>query len=242
MGLYELILNMDSGLLVFLLALLVNIFSTLVYKKVTDQKEIRELKKKQKEMQAEIKKLQSHPEKAMKKRKEMMEISGKLMKQSFKPTIYTMIPLLLLFGWINSALIYEPLVPGEPFTVTAIFEKGYSGDATLSSQPQLSIDKPTKEVVDEKVVWLVSGDEGNYFLSIKPSDSEPKKIIITGERKYENPVQKYDGVLKQVIIGNQRVRPFGNFSLFGWKPGMIGAYILLSIIFGIILRKALGVA
>ena len=243
MGIYDSLLSLHPGVLVFLLALIVNIFSTLVYKKVTDQKEIKKLKAKQKELQKEAKKLQSQPEKAMKKQKEMMEISGKMMRQSFRPMLYTMIPLLLLFAWINASLIYEPLSPEEEFTVTAEYEKGFTGEVTLSSQPGLNIQDPTKTLADGAVTWLVSGSEGNYFLDVDPSGMEdPKKIVVTEGYDYENPEQEYDGVMKKLIIGNERVRPFGDLSLFGWVPGMLGAYILLSIILSIVLRKAMNVA
>lgn len=244
MGIYENILNLNAGLLVFLLAVIVNLFSTLVYKKVTDQKEIKKLKAKQKEMQKEIKKLQSQPEKAMKKQKEMMEISGALMKQSFKPMIYTMVPMLLLFAWINSALIYEPLTPNEPFLVTASFVDGASGEVTLSSNPEgILINEPTIEITDKKAIWTLTGDEGVYFLNIEIAGvNNQKKIEITNDPRYESTVQKYDGALKSIEIANKRVRPLGNFSIFGWNPGMIGTYIIFSLISSIAIRRLMNVA
>ena len=38
---------------------------------------------------------------------------------------------------------------------------------------------------------------------------------------------------------NKKVKPLGNVSLFGWKPGWLGVYIIFSIIFSMVLRKLL---
>jgi uncharacterized membrane protein (DUF106 family) len=54
--------------------------------------------------------------------KEMMELNMEMMKQSFKSMLYTFIPLIILFTWMSANIAYEPINPGEEFTVTAKYQ------------------------------------------------------------------------------------------------------------------------
>jgi uncharacterized membrane protein (DUF106 family) len=241
----EAFFGLGPFLFVTLIALGVNVVSTLIYKYTTNQKRIKEIKKKSKDFQKEIRDLQKkNPDKAMKKQKEAMALNGELMKLSMKPMLYTMLPLLLLFAWLSGSLVYEPILPGQEFTITAEFETGATGEVTLTSLPDaLEIAEPTREI-GEQIIWQVKGPEGRYQLTLNSGETEwNKPVSITTEQKYEPPLQTYEGILKSIEVGNKQVRPFGeNFSLFGWKPGMIGAYVILSIIFSIIVRRLMKVA
>lgn len=244
MGFYESIINANPFIIVLVIAFVVNLVTTIIYKYTTNQDRIRELKKKQKDFQKEIRELQKKsPEKAMKKQKEAMAMNGELMKSTLKPTLYTIIPLFILFGWINSALMYEPILPGEQFTVTADFIKGASGTVTLTSFPELKISEPQKNI-GETVEWNLSGNEGRYQLTFDVEGTPYRKaVLITTDRKYEPPEQMYEGVLEQVTVSNEKVRPFGDgFKIFGNAFNMIWAYIILSIFFSIIVRKLMKVA
>ena len=55
----------------------------------------------------------------------------KYMTHSLKPTIITFIPIILIFGWMNNTLAYEPILPGQEFTTTAVFQKGAIGEIEL---------------------------------------------------------------------------------------------------------------
>lgn len=81
------------------LVLVIAIFTTILQKYGTDQKMLKELKAEQKRLSAEAKELRHDPEKAMKKQGEITKISISMMKLSFRPIIYTAIPLFLFFRW-----------------------------------------------------------------------------------------------------------------------------------------------
>ncbi len=83
---------------------------TLLYKFKTDQKLMKELKIEIKAMQKEMKAFKDNPEKVMSMQKEMMEKNMKIMMQSLKPTLYSLIPIIFIFGWLRS--YYEGL--GNP--------------------------------------------------------------------------------------------------------------------------------
>ena len=48
--------------------------------------------------------------------------------------------------------------------------------------------------------------------------------------------------IKKIEIGYNKLKPLGQkFSLFGWQPGWLGIYIILSIISSMALRKVLNI-
>ena len=87
---------------VFLISLIIALIITLVYKWVTDQELMKTLKEDIKALQQEMKKLRDNPSKMMEVQKKAMEKNMKYMMQSMKPTLITFIPIIVIFGWMNS--------------------------------------------------------------------------------------------------------------------------------------------
>lgn len=81
--------------------------STLVQKHFTDQEHLKALKKRQKEIQKEIKKTKE-PSVMQELNSEMLQLTGTMFKSSMKPMFVTMIPFLILFTWLRS--IYVPVM------------------------------------------------------------------------------------------------------------------------------------
>jgi uncharacterized membrane protein (DUF106 family) len=84
-----------------LLIMVISLIMTFVQKYGTDQDEMRLIKKRQKELQKEMKKYSDHPEKIMELNKEQFEFMGKAMKASMGTIVYTAIPFVILFRWLN---------------------------------------------------------------------------------------------------------------------------------------------
>jgi uncharacterized membrane protein (DUF106 family) len=84
------------------LAILITFVITLFYRFFIDQNKIRDLKKQQKEYQAEIKKLQGEKktEEANKKMTEMLKLSNQMMKANFKILPLTMLLVLAILPWM----------------------------------------------------------------------------------------------------------------------------------------------
>ncbi len=93
------LLNWNLTLGMIVIVLLIAIVMTLAQKYGTDQKTLREMKKEQKELQAEIKKVREHPEKMMELQKKQFAFMPKMMKLSMRPIMYTSLPLILFFRW-----------------------------------------------------------------------------------------------------------------------------------------------
>ena len=239
---------------VVVLSFLISVIIVLVYKFFTKQDEMKRLKEQQKEFQKRMKELRSNPDEMMKVQKEAMKANMEYMKHSFKATLITMLPVILIFGWMNAHLAYEPIYPGETYSVTAMFNEGVSGEAELifDEGSNLAVDKnigktsEVKQKINSGATWYVESTAGEHFLTVKFNEIEQsKKVLVTTELKYEEPISVFgDSGIKQIRINNNKLRPLGpNFTvpLFNWQPGWLGIYIILSIVFSIVLRKLLKV-
>jgi len=100
MTLKELIVaNLIPSLIV--ISFVVTLISTLAQKWLTNQEHLKNLKKRQKEIQKELKGCKDG--RIMKElNAEMMKLTGLMFKSSLKPTFVTIIPFFLLFYWLRS--------------------------------------------------------------------------------------------------------------------------------------------
>lgn len=96
---------------IIVVGVFITLVSTIVTMYFTNQEHLKSLKKRQKEIQAEIKKQGNNPNTLMELNKEMLEITGTMMKSNFKPMLITFIPFILIFGFISKT--FAPLIPGK---------------------------------------------------------------------------------------------------------------------------------
>ncbi len=232
-----------TGLII--LSFLVNLLITLMYKYTTDQKLMKDLKTEIKELQKEMKSLRKDPKKMMEVQKKSMETNMKYMSKSMKATLYTFIPIIIIFAWMNAHLAYAPLMPNQEFSVEVFLENAMVGEnVTLTSVPELDIvSGPVSKIKNNRAEWTLKGDPGEYTLEFEYDGEKARKdILITDKKEYLPPVEKLKkGKIKQIVIGNKEIKPLGDASIFGWKPGWLGTYIILSILFSIIIRKVMKV-
>jgi uncharacterized membrane protein (DUF106 family) len=236
------LLYLPPLLSIIIIAFVISLLITLVYKLVTNQDLMKDLREEQKEFQKQLKELKDKPEKAMKVQSEMMETNLKYMSHSMRPTLFTFVPIILIFGWLNSHMAYYPLYPNNPFEVVSEMDKSAIGEVTLNIPDGLEFvnSQNTQEMVNNQVKWIIKGNEGEYNLTFQYNEEEvSKQILITRQREYY-PVEKTikDTSFKKILIGNEKVKPLEGVPLVGnW--GWLGAYILFSIIFSMTLRKIL---
>ncbi|PIN76277.1 hypothetical protein COV17_02985 [Candidatus Woesearchaeota archaeon CG10_big_fil_rev_8_21_14_0_10_36_11] len=239
------LLNASPFIAILVLALVLSVIITFVYKWVTNQELMKELKTKQKDYQKEMKELRSKPEEMMKVQKEAMKLNMQYMKQSFKPTIITMIPILIIFGWMAGHLTYEPIYPGETYSITALFAEGVTGNAELSvSDGTEIISSSSQELTGDGsggATWNLKSTEGEHLITVKVGATEQsKKVLITTEVKYAEPLTAFDhSDIEKIQINQNKLKPLGTLSIFGWQPGWLALYIIFSIVFSMGLRKLL---
>lgn len=230
---------------ILIISFVLTLVITLVYKFTTDQKKMKKLKEDMKEYQKKIKTLsKENPQKAMAIQQEAMKHNMDYMKSSFKSTLYTFIPIIIIFGWLNAHMAYYPLQPNQPFSVTAYFAPGYAPIASISSVPELEIiGNATQPITEGKAEWQLNGTEGEYKLVIDYNNEKyDKPIILSSERLYEQPELKIsNSKLQKIVVGNEKIYPLGEVNFFGWKPNWLWTYIILSVLLSIGLRKVLKV-
>ena len=235
------LLSLPTLWAVIILSFLISLIITIIYKYTTDQNLMKQLKEEMKEFQKEVKELKKEPEKAMQVQKKAMQTNMKYMMQSMKSTLFTFIPIIIIFSWMTANLAYEPIMPGQDFTVSAMFAKGANGKISLSGPDGLKIEgSAEKNIEDGEVKWILNGKEGEYLLVFDFNEEKhEKEILITQKQAYKPAVKKIkNSSLKLIQVGNN---PKKLLNLFGWKVGWLGTYIIFSIIFSMLLRKVIKV-
>ncbi len=233
------LLTMHPFLAILLISFILSLVITLAYKFLTNQSLMKDLRTEQNELQKKLKELKNHPEKAMKVQSDMMEINMKYMTHSMRPTLFTFIPIILIFGWLNSHMGYYPLQPGEPFSIDLELKKENTGmvEIAVPEGMELINSQPQQQLVDAKTRWYAQGPAGEYNLTFKFLGKEAsKKVLITEERKYIEPVAKLSKPFESVKIGNEVVRPLEGIPVLE-SLNWLWTYIILSLVFSMTFRR-----
>jgi uncharacterized membrane protein (DUF106 family) len=224
-----------------ILSFLISLIITLIYKAMTDQDLMKQLKAETKEFQKEMKELKDHPEKLMAVQKKAMQTNMKYMGLSMKPTLVTFIPIIIIFGWMNAHLAYSPILPEQDFTITANF-KNANGDIGLAVPEGIKIiSNPVQKINYNQANWVLNGLLGEYVLEYEFEGTKyNQELLISNKLEYKNPIKavKHDR-LKSLNIDNQKLKVM---NLFGWQLGWLGTYIIFSLIFSMSMRKMLNLA
>ncbi|MCK5107150.1 MAG: hypothetical protein KAQ83_00305, partial [Nanoarchaeota archaeon] len=170
-----------------------------------------------------------------------METNMKYMMNSFKPTLITMLPLIIIFGWMHAHLGYLPIMPEQQFMATTEF-KDYIGDVTLTVPDGLElISEPDQTVLNNQASWTLKGKQGDYLIEYGFGEQKyTQNVIISDKLDYAEPIQPIkNSVLKSTMISNEKLKVLNlGFIKLGW----LGTYIIFSLIFSITLRKFLKLA
>jgi len=230
---------------ILVISAFITVLVTVVYKYTTNQREMKQIKGDLKKYQKEMRETKD-TKKLMVIQKKALDLNMTYMKSSFKSTLYTFIPIIIIFAWLNMHIAYYPIMPNTEFTITAQFGDGAHGNITMNSTPELTIlNGASQEIVDNKATWKLKGDAGEYQTSFDYNNEGPytHSVLITPDNTYSVPEKLIqDSKLKKITNGNKAVQPFGeNFNLFGWHPGWLATYIVLSIGLSALLRKLLDV-
>jgi uncharacterized membrane protein (DUF106 family) len=234
------LLNLGPFWAIVVISLVISLLITLIYKLVTNQKKMRELKTEMKDSQKKMKELKDQPEKVMAMQKAAMKKNLEYMKHSFKPTLITFIPIILIFGWLQGSLAFEPIMPGQDFTVMTYFEDGAEGMIELVVPEEgVEILGEASQEADDEVEWKLKATAvGGTIIDFDYNDQiYPKEILVTEDYEYEEAVKKFEGDLNSIEIKYEKLKPLGDFSIFGWHPGWLGLYIIFSLVFSMSLRK-----
>lgn len=99
--------NVVFGLIIMTFVL--NLLTTLLHKKVTNQDLLKQIKEEQKLVNEEMKLYRDNPDKTLELSKKSMELAFKTFQITMRPVVYTAIPFILLFRWITSYFADNPV-------------------------------------------------------------------------------------------------------------------------------------
>ncbi|MCH7568267.1 MAG: DUF106 domain-containing protein [Nanoarchaeota archaeon] len=97
---------------IIVIAGMVSFFISLINYFVLDKDKVKEMKQKQKKLNAEMKAARGDSVKTMELQKELMSHMGENFKHSMKPMIITIIPVLVVFWWIKG-IFEETTIAGN---------------------------------------------------------------------------------------------------------------------------------
>lgn len=233
------LLNLPPLLSILIISTFISGFITLIYKFTTNQELMKSLREKLKEHQKEMKEHKDNPQKAMEIQKKAMQSNMEYMKHSMKSTLFTILPIIIIFGWLNTHMAYYPLYPDAEFNTTAIFKSGVTGTVGLEAPSEIEILSVNAQNIENGIAtWTLKGPEGEYLLEYKYGDKAfTKDIIITNERVYKIVEKRVkDDKLKMIKVNNEKII---YLNLLGLKLGWLGTYIIFSIAISTLLRKLL---
>jgi len=232
--LFSPLLSMGAFWAVVIISLVLSVLMTLIYKWTTDQSTMKDLKSRIKGFQTEMKNHRDNPEKAMSLQKEAMQVNLEYMKHSLRPTLFTFIPVILIFGWLSSHLAFEPLIPGEQIIdVTTI--PGMNHEVILIEQEGITlIDSTYNENIHS---FTISAEAGRYPITFSVGENlYTKEILVTEDQAYLPPTEEIeDGVVKSITVHQTPLKFSFGFIKLGW----LWTYILVSVISSLLLRKAM---
>lgn len=235
------LLNIAPIWSIVIISFVLAIFITLVYKFMTNQGLMKQMKEDIKNSQKRAKELKNEPQQAMAVQKKAMETNMKYMMHSFKPMLITFIPLILVFGWLNAHYGVTPINPDEYFTITLSFDEAGQGDVELLSQEGIEVTGNSKKTITNgKAEWELKGAKGEYILDFRHNDrTYTKQIIITDKQIYTSPTEKISGnAVKEIKTSQEKLVLL---TLFGWRLGWLMTYIIFSLVFTLAIRKAMKV-
>ncbi len=224
---------------ILILSLVVSLVITLVYKRFTNQTLLKQLKEDMKQHQKKIKEHKDNPQKIGELQKQALEANMQLMKHSFKPTIITLLPILLIFGWVSPHYTFAPLLPYASFDVVLNMQQGIGG-VVKGIAPEGVQMSENQTITNGQATFQISAKQGDHIVQFKLNNKTYDKLIhiTTLPESLEEIKTVDDEQVKKITINYQKLIVM---DLFGWQLGWIGSYIIWSIAFSIIFRKVLRV-
>ena len=88
-----------------IISFIITLLTTLSYKYLTNQTEMKLLKEDLTRLKGDMKKHRDSPEKISTVNKELMEKNLKYMRHSMRPMLFTFIPIIIIFSWLRATFL-----------------------------------------------------------------------------------------------------------------------------------------
>lgn len=232
-------LTLPQWLGILSLSAVITALMTLAYVALTDQKEMRRLKAELKVLQKDVRASAADPKKSAKIQKKLLTLNGEIMKKSLRPTLYTLIPVLFVFGWMAANFAFDPVLPGDE--VRFVVETQDPARLTLSGVDVLG--NATRETVESQVAYTLVAPERSVNITVTNEDGQfiTRELLLNQTEGLISEARHEDSFVSSEIE-YPKSQPFGDFEFFGYNPGWLFTYILFSLVLNVALRKAFNIA
>src|SRR3989344_6017485 len=241
---FGIFLNLGPALALIVLSLIIALIGILVHKKFTNQEELKNSKEEVTEIKKQLKEVsKTDPQKAMDLNKKLMEKTAVQFRSTWKPMIITLLPFLILFGWLLINVGNQPIIPDQEFTTSVIFKQPINGTVIIQVPSDITlISEATQEIKPGKIgswifksdrgvaEWKLKGKQGNYELKYTYKGiTYNKDLLITDKYEYARlQINVKDSDIISIKINNKTLKILG----LHWML----VYIILTLIFSSIFR------
>ncbi len=244
-AIFGVFLNLGPVPALIVLSLIIALLGILVHKKFTNQEELKKSREDVTEIKKQLKEVsKTDPQKAMDLNKEQIEKTATQFRSTWKPMIITLLPFLILFGWLLINVGNQPIKPDQEFITSVIFKQPINETITIQIPDNITLlNEATQEVKPGKVGWWIfktdrgiaewklNGKLGNYELKYTYKGIiYNKALLITDKYEYGRPqISIKDSDIIAIKINNKTLKILG----LHWML----VYIILTLIFSSIFRK-----
>lgn len=230
----------------------------LAYRFASNQRAIRDAKDRIKAQLMEVRLYLDDPRVVLRAQGRLLAQNFRYLGHSLTPLLVLGIPLALLLVQIDSRFGYRPLAPGETTLLKAEFRAGTNPSdvrISLESQPGVAVETPPLRInAAREAAWRLRADApGRHRLVLKAHDETHTMDVLVGGGILALPASRHRGgsvalwkascetLLPEasVLEAIEVQYPSSRVRLAGWEFHWLVAYIVLSILFALALRRPL---
>jgi uncharacterized membrane protein (DUF106 family) len=191
---------------------------------------------------------------------EVLRQTLRYLRYSFAPTLWLVVPLVLVMVQMEFRFGYRGLVPGQPALVTAHVGEGVASmpeSASLTVPEGLRVETPAVVLPSAReIVWRIRPDTaGAYDIQIVLDGVTTRKsVVVSAAVARRSPVRPRTGAWRQFTNPSEPPLdasshldsivvsyPEREVTVAGWNVGWAGVYLGLTLLFAYALKGVVGV-
>ncbi|MFT4309378.1 MAG: EMC3/TMCO1 family protein [Candidatus Woesearchaeota archaeon] len=236
------IVDTYAFLIVVSAAMLMSLIITVVYKYTTNQKEMKHIKDEMKRLQKEMRKAKDDQKKMMEINNQLMKYNSQYMMKSFKSSLYTILPAILVFMLLRGHIAYDPISPGSEFSILVMHVPETNINNTGIELPQ-GFELLEETIEGNNIRYTIrAGEAGNYSIGFQNNgDRVEKEVIITGNRMFARAIEDYPNTAFRNIRIEYESLTIVRLPFWPREMNWLWIYIITAILTSMISRRVLNV-
>ena len=240
----------EAFLIILTATIVISLISTIAYKYTTDQKKMKRIKEKLKDLQAQMKEARGDQDRMLKLNAQIMKSHNEYSMQSMRSILFTIIPVMIIFIYLQGHVAFTAIAPGEEFSMILDYREPQAiGDVPIILPESMALINRTPYEksgflgfgsVNGEMVSVSGPDEPGEYTILFGSDNATvnRTVIITEGREYASPSVGFrDSPIRSAAIQYDGLRILDISWLPGWLQGWLAVYIIFTLILTNVLRK-----